>query len=191
VLEILVSGQKLGWLRFLDIKDANKKFAGAQFLKEKTDSPFTGDVVGYVNFDFDIDEEKLTTAIKAALLDFLDVIVYETRGIVSRTDTGYFRNSVQLRNVPLLELFDMDGMNDGDSYLDSDFSSDYMQSIITGAQNLLTENGLANISVRYINTGHNPIRCSDEVPKVHDLSLPVWLFDLDLQKDQNLWILHH
>lgn len=71
-------------------------------------------------------------------------------------------------------------MNEGDDLLDSDISSDYITSLMQSARTLLNENNINNITVKYVNTTNNPLRCSEITPKMHELSLPVWVFNIGI-----------
>jgi hypothetical protein len=71
-------------------------------------------------------------------------------------------------------------MNDGDSLLDTDPNSLYMQTIMSSARSLLDEHGQEHIVVKYVNVSHNILRCSELTTKLLDLSLPVWIFDVGL-----------
>jgi len=194
------SNSPIGTFRFIDTKDAQNKFRNQKWLAKAyigEESPYTGDVVGYFNFTlFGLDcPEEVFGKYKPSIQEFLKTLTYQSRGTLTRLDTGYTVQSVLFEDCKLSAVFGKYGFNDGDALLDTDNNSAYIASLIETIQKFLDKKGVGYNSiedgakVNYTGqTSHNPIRYSGHLPKeALQWEIGLWIYNTVILNSKRLW----
>ncbi|KYQ92373.1 cyclin-like F-box containing protein [Tieghemostelium lacteum] len=201
--KIQFGDQIIGDYRFIHCADFTLKFKSQQWFvssKQPTlfiESPFTGDIVGYFNFTlYPLEEETMDLFEKFSenIQEFLHTLTYQTRGTLTRTDTGYSLPAVIYEECKLSSIFGKYGMNDGDCLLDTDLSSNYIVTLIETLQKFLDLNGVGSSSpngaqVNFLSaTSHNPIRYTGFIPKnILDMQVGIWIFNSNILNSKRLF----
>ncbi|KAF2074000.1 hypothetical protein CYY_004707 [Polysphondylium violaceum] len=194
------SNSPIGTFRFIDKMDAQTKFRNQKWLAKAyigEESPYTGDVVGYFNFTlFGLDcPEEVFSKYKPSIAEFLKTLTYQTRGTLTRLDSGYTVQSVLFEDCKLSAVFGKYGMNDGDALLDTDNNSAYIASLIETIQKFLDKKGVGYNSiedgakVNYTGqTSHNPIRYSGHLGKeALQWEIGLWIYNTVILNNKKLW----
>jgi hypothetical protein len=175
----------VGWLRFLSISDALRKFPNSKLLRTPPECPYLDKTIGYINCDFYGDILTLQN-----LRIDIHKIVYEACGFIGRVDKDYARH-LDEKLVDGMDMFSKFGLYDGDRFVTTHPESKFIKGIMRSAQLAIDEAFGTNYAmVYYMQTSHNPVRCTPYNSQIENLEFTVWLADwplLDCEVDKNMW----
>ena len=115
---IYIDSIVIGKYRFVRLSDGKRKFAPKPALLDEIGCPYIGKTVGYFNFEFNKFNESTTNELwyEQSCAYVIRAIMYESKGLLGRTDTGYVDSAVSLVEYPMKEAFSKFGLEDGKKF---------------------------------------------------------------------------
>jgi hypothetical protein len=186
----------IGYYRLLTAEEGRAEFSDEAFLKASNDCPFTGEVLGFLNFEFLSSTELQQAGSLNNKEWFLVPIQKECRGILARVDTSYFRSILCCQEFSLDNITSKWGFNDGDFFISN--GPCYSEAVITEIQKILEGEGLRG-EVYFCSSSHNTVRLTgplyqageevDPYSILSRLAIKIWGYDEQILQDPQLGIL--
>jgi hypothetical protein len=186
--ELKLGGDLVGFYAFLD-RDQGAPLMPTEARRALADlGPYSGNVVGYLNWTHTVDERAGHEHVAPAILPI-------SRSIVARTNNGHYRQAVRCVEFSLSTLVGKHGFADGDALISRD--DDYLSYVQREAQAAITATGLSGDIVRF-ESHHNPIRLAGDL-RLHGRVVDdperelaghrfrIWALDLASLADWEFW----
>ena len=154
---LLVHGDlTIGRACLLTPDQARARFGKAPFLDWTSPCPFVGKAVGYLVWDHFISQDPPRQ--RGAFTDLIKGVLAAGQSFIARLDTGDIAELAVERRLPLSDLTNRWGFDDGERLLTRG-ESPYARAACRTAEEALAALGL-KAEVEWVPTSHNPLRLS-------------------------------